>query len=159
MPQPNPRDTYRQIAEQLRTELTGTSKPPGSRLPSEAELCSVHGVSRTTVRRALRALGEEGLIESVPGVGWRLRTGERSAPTAGVPLYRSVMDALRKAIADGVLSVGDPVPSEGELSEKYEVSRPTVRRALAELEGAGLLETRHGRGRFVRGGPQSTTNP
>jgi DNA-binding GntR family transcriptional regulator len=34
--------------------------------------------------------------------------------------------------------------------ERYTVSRGTARQALAELEGAGLVVSQHGRGRFVR---------
>ena len=39
-------------------------------LPSEAELCSEHGVSRVTVRKALAELKREGVVESRQGFGW-----------------------------------------------------------------------------------------
>jgi len=47
--------------------------PRGTYLPSEADLCTRFKVSRDTVRRALASLAEEGLIQSEPGVGHRVR--------------------------------------------------------------------------------------
>lgn len=42
----------------------------GQLLPSESELSGDYGASRATVRRALEALRDEGLIESRQGLGW-----------------------------------------------------------------------------------------
>lgn len=44
---------------------------------------------------------------------------------------------------------GEPVPSERELSERFGVSRPTVRAAIDDLVRAGLLIRQHGRGTFT----------
>jgi len=66
------------------------------------------------------------------------------------PRYRAVAAELRAQIESGELRAGDPVPSESALTERYRVSRGTARHALAELEGAGLVEAVHGKGRFVR---------
>jgi DNA-binding GntR family transcriptional regulator len=57
---------------------------------------------------------------------------------------------LRAAIERGELGRGDMLPSEAALTEQYGVSRWTARQALIELQGAGLIETRHGKGRFVK---------
>ncbi len=64
--------------------------------------------------------------------------------------YRKIVEHLRDAIRSGRLSPGAPVSSEPELSKLYGVTRTTVRRALAQLEADGLLETVSGKGRFVR---------
>ena len=44
--------------------------PPGTSLPSERELCEQYGVSRSTLREALKALEDNELIQSRQGVGW-----------------------------------------------------------------------------------------
>jgi DNA-binding GntR family transcriptional regulator len=67
-----------------------------------------------------------------------------------VPQYRSMAADLRTMIELGQLQPGDPLPSESALAARYGVARGTARHALAELEGAGLVESIHGKGRFVR---------
>jgi GntR family transcriptional regulator len=68
-------------------------------------------------------------------------------------LHRRVSRVIAEDIAAGVLTPGDRLPSERELSEKLHVSRATVRRALADLVDEGLIESRAGRGSFVSSGP------
>ncbi|WP_405890247.1 GntR family transcriptional regulator [Streptomyces sp. NBC_00133] len=69
------------------------------------------------------------------------------------PLYQQVAAAIRQGIADGEFPPGSPLPSEAQLIERYEVSRPTVRNAIAALRSEGLIEVRHGKGSFVKGSP------
>jgi GntR family transcriptional regulator len=68
---------------------------------------------------------------------------------AGVPLHRQLFLVLHDEIGRGVLTAGDPLPTEQSLGEQFGVSRITVRRALADLADAGLIERRHGVGSFV----------
>jgi DNA-binding GntR family transcriptional regulator len=101
---------------------------------------SEYGVSRNTIARALTALKNRGLIESVPGAGWYVTgTGDRR------PLVEQVMDLLR---ADGV-AVGDRFPTEMELCDRFGASRTAVRAAVARLEGLGLVGRTAPRGRVV----------
>ncbi|MFG1810243.1 GntR family transcriptional regulator [Streptomyces sp. NPDC049040] len=65
-------------------------------------------------------------------------------------LYRQVAAAIRDAIVSGAYPPGSPLPSEAELIRRYQVSRPTVRNAVAALRAEGLLEVIHGTGSFVR---------
>lgn len=58
---------YQDLATQLRQSITDGTYPPGSRLPSENELVQAYGVSRSTVRRTLGILREDGLIASHQG--------------------------------------------------------------------------------------------
>lgn len=58
-----------QLAEDLRNRLASQEWQPGERLPTEAELCEVYGVSRATVRQALKALEGQGLIITMRGRG------------------------------------------------------------------------------------------
>ena len=68
---------------------------------------------------------------------------------AGLPLYAQIVEALLARIERGELSVGDRLPPERELSETLGVNRLTLRRALRELEGRGLVRRRPGLGTFV----------
>lgn len=71
----------------------------------------------------------------------------RSRPTVAVQLR----DQIKALIRERGLKAGDWVPSETELAETFEVSRPTLREALMLLEQDGTLRAIHGRGRFVSG--------
>lgn len=65
------------------------------------------------------------------------------------PLYRQLMQRLRSDIASGTYPVHSRIPSEQELCTAYQVSRVTVRKALAELTREGLLRRMQGKGTFV----------
>ena len=69
------------------------------------------------------------------------------------PPYRQIAAQLREAIRRGELAPGDKLPSETELIDHYHVARMTVRQAVAELRGEGLVVPEHGRGVFVRSRP------
>ena len=64
-------------------------------------------------------------------------------------LYSRVETVLACEISDGVLKVGDQLPTEDILIERFEVSRITVRRAIQNLVGRGLVEIHRGKGTFV----------
>ena len=63
----------------------------------------------------------------------------------------TISHRLEELIIDGTLQPGDKVPSERQLSQRLQVSRPLVREALKELRGRGVIETKHGKGSFVIG--------
>lgn len=65
------------------------------------------------------------------------------------PLYSVIMESLRQEIQQGRLKPGDKLLTEQELAEKYDVSRITSKRALEELEHAGLIYRVRGSGSFV----------
>ncbi|BBH64615.1 GntR family transcriptional regulator [Actinoplanes sp. OR16] len=59
---------YQQLADDLRADITSGRLQPGERLPPEPELCVKIGVSRSTVREALRLLASQHLIVTTRGV-------------------------------------------------------------------------------------------
>ncbi|MEV6490687.1 FCD domain-containing protein [Actinoplanes sp. NPDC051633] len=59
---------YQLLADELRNEITSGRLQPGERLPPEPELCVRTGVSRSTVREALRLLASQHLIVTTRGV-------------------------------------------------------------------------------------------
>ncbi|MGC4980684.1 GntR family transcriptional regulator [Streptomyces sp. DT193] len=65
-------------------------------------------------------------------------------------LYQQVAAAIRETILAGEYEPGGPLPSEAQLMERYKVSRPTVRNAVATLRAEGLIDVHHGKGSFVR---------
>ncbi len=73
------------------------------------------------------------------------------------PLYDQLVDLLREKI-ENEHEPGDLLPSERELSERYGLSRTTVRLALRELETLGLVSRKHGKGTFVSDATREATN-
>lgn len=65
------------------------------------------------------------------------------------PLYHQLMQRITADIERGAYPTGSRIPPEHELEQLYQVSRVTVRRALAELTSEGLLERKQGKGTFV----------
>ena len=70
-----------------------------------------------------------------------------------LPKYVQVANHLREQILSGELRPGDELPSERQLVDDWQVSRPTATRALAVLRVEGLVEARQGAGTFVRAQP------
>ena len=68
------------------------------------------------------------------------------------PLPQIVARRLQKMILEGKLTAGDLIPSQRHLSEKFSVSRASLREALLMLETLGLVKTEPGRGTFVTAG-------
>jgi DNA-binding GntR family transcriptional regulator len=60
---------YRQIAEIIRRRIDSGKYRPDTRIPTESELVEEFEVARTTARRAVAVLREEGLIYTVPNRG------------------------------------------------------------------------------------------
>ncbi len=71
------------------------------------------------------------------------------SPDKSKPLYLQIKDLLAAQIKNGVFKTDERLPSEKELCAMYNVSRITVRHALAELEREGLIYRSHGKGTFV----------
>lgn len=60
---------YRQIAGILRQRIEAGEIPPGRRIPSLVELEAEFEVARDTLRKAVQVLKDEGLVETVTGMG------------------------------------------------------------------------------------------
>lgn len=71
---------------------------------------------------------------------------ERNSP---IPLYYQLKELLSDRINNGEWQVNDMLPTEEQLTERYGLSRTTVRQALRELELEGLISRHRGRGTFV----------
>jgi GntR family transcriptional regulator, transcriptional repressor for pyruvate dehydrogenase complex len=132
---------YLQVAEQIRQAILDGSLAAGSPLATERELCLQFGVSRTTVREALRALQAQGLL-SGGGSTSTMRTLVTAGPTSG-PLR----DALRHLMQLQQVSLRDLVELRCAL-EGAALSRAArdgdpdrlaeARRALDEMAARGV---------------------
>jgi DNA-binding GntR family transcriptional regulator len=64
-------------------------------------------------------------------------------------MYDQVAADIAADITSGAMAPGARLPTEVELAAQYQVSRVTIRRAVKELSGHGLVVVSHGRGTFV----------
>jgi DNA-binding FadR family transcriptional regulator len=73
-------------------------------------------------------------------------------PDSNAALSAQIATAIRDAIISGALIVDERLPSEAELAEHFDVSRPTIREALKRLAAQSLIRTQRGAfgGAFVR---------
>lgn len=93
------RETHRfeELAENIRADIVRGVLAPGTLFPTEKDLQSVHGLSRTTVRRAISRLIETGWAENIPNRGVVARIGkthERSHRIAFIDHHEWVHKAL-----------------------------------------------------------------
>lgn len=136
MPKPPPY-AYVEIADELRRRIA--SGEITRKLPSQRELAERHSVSIGVTELTLRALKEEGLVESVPGVGWYV---------AGTVNRRTVAERLIDHVC--TLAPGDMLAPEYKLAGELGVSRSALRTAIAKLEGQRILERAHNQRLVVR---------
>lgn len=68
---------------------------------------------------------------------------------ASEKLAAAVVRQIEQLILQGILRPGDRLPAERELSDRFGVSRPSLREAIADLSARGLLSTRAGAGIYV----------
>ena len=69
------------------------------------------------------------------------------------PKYAQVVAEIQRRIESGEYPPGSLLPSEHQLVDAFNVSRPTIVKALSSLRQDGWIDTQQGRGSFVRGRP------
>jgi GntR family transcriptional regulator, transcriptional repressor for pyruvate dehydrogenase complex len=114
---------YQLLADDLREQITSGQLRPGERLPTEPELCLRSGVSRSTVREALRLLASQHLIVTTRGV------------TGGSYVAKPDVVTLAESLSRGVNLMVSATPVG--IAELLEV------RDLVEVPAAGLAARRH----------------
>jgi GntR family transcriptional regulator len=73
----------------------------------------------------------------------------------GQPIYRQLRDRVVALILDGVLKEGDPLPSVRTVAADYRVNPITVLKGYQQLVDEDLVETRRGRGMFIKPGARN----
>jgi GntR family transcriptional repressor for pyruvate dehydrogenase complex len=71
-------------------------------------------------------------------------------PIITVRSYAAVAQQLQNLITSGELAVGERIPGERALAERFHVSRVVIREAMRHLEAIGVIEVRQGSGTYVR---------
>lgn len=92
------------IADALRDEIAGGARAPGDRLPTEARLAARFDVNRHTVRRALAALAEEGLLRARRGAGVFVTDAPVDYPIGLRTRFRQSMRAAGRVPGRRILS-------------------------------------------------------
>ena len=106
---------YAQVAQSLLERINGGTYPVGQLLPTEMELGRQFGVSRTTVREAIRSLRDMGVVSATPGVGTIVRA--KYASPHYVHAIESISDIFQYAKESGkpvLLAAGEIEASEDE---------------------------------------------
>ena len=80
-------------------------------------------------------------------------------PQDATPIYAQLERALRAAIATGRMQPGEQLPTVRQLAVDLRVNANTVARVYAELERAGVIETRRGVGSFISASPTEARSP
>ena len=71
------------------------------------------------------------------------------ATGSGEPIYRQLVDQVRRLVAGGQLAAGDELPSVRDAAQTLAVNPMTVSKAYSQLEATGVLERRRGVGMVV----------
>jgi GntR family transcriptional regulator len=66
-------------------------------------------------------------------------------PSSGVPIYRQIIDQVRRLVASGQLPPGSELPSVREVAAEYTVNPTTISKAYGLLEMEGLLQRNRGK--------------
>ncbi len=66
-------------------------------------------------------------------------------PQSGIPIYRQLVEQVRRLVAGGQLRAGDELPSVRELAVVHGVNAMTISKAYSLLEAEGLLERQRGK--------------
>ena len=78
---------------------------------------------------------------------------------SGVPIYRQLVQQVRRDVMLGRLRPGDQLPSVNDVVDSLSVNPNTVVKAFSELEHQGLVVRRQGVGTFVAASPSMTSVP
>jgi DNA-binding FadR family transcriptional regulator len=123
---------YEVVAERLRQRVVHGELPPGSRLPNEATLAGDFGVSRATVREALRVLAAQNLIRTSKGAG--------GGSYVTLPSVNGVSDFVESSIT--MLSDADDVTLAELLEARELLEVPAARLAALRCSEAEVERLR-----------------
>jgi len=101
----SPLPLYHQVEVDMRRRVESGEWPRGEQIPTEAELCTIYGASRITIREAVRRLTDEGLLVRRRGSGTFVREVRITAGARGLTSFTEEMAGLGLRGESRVLSV------------------------------------------------------
>ncbi|MFN4057793.1 MAG: phosphonate metabolism transcriptional regulator PhnF [Roseinatronobacter sp.] len=125
---------WSQIADALRADLSAIA--PGTKLPTEAQLAARFGVNRHTIRRALAALTEEGLVHTRRGAGVFAALRPLDYPLTRRPRFHAALSATGRMPGRRVLDL-QSLPADAEMAALLDVPEGAP---ILRLEGLSLSE-------------------
>jgi GntR family transcriptional regulator len=73
-------------------------------------------------------------------------------PSSGVPIYRQLIQQVRRMVASGQLTAGMELPSVRDIATEYTVNPTTISKAYSLLESEGLLQRNRGKPMTISAG-------
>ena len=136
---------WRQIAETLEQDILAGKTAPGHKLPTEHELAEQFGVNRHTVRRAVAALGEKGLVRIEQGRGTFVQESVIEYQVRKRTRFSENIAANKREASGRVLKVAE-LPAEGAIAKALEIrkgSMVVMIERLSEADGRPLSVSAH----------------
>lgn len=108
---------YIQIHNQLRQNIEDGKWQVGTKIPAERELAAEFHVSRMTLRQAIQALVDEGILERRVGSGTFVANQKVQEKMSGVTSFTELMQAAGKTPASKTISYHLTIPSQTEIEK------------------------------------------
>ncbi|QOC93379.1 FadR family transcriptional regulator [Micromonospora craniellae] len=132
------RPAYQQVADQLRERILDGSLTAGDRLPTEIELSEIFGVSRSTIREALRVLASKDLIRTTRGTtgGTFVARVQFDQVSEYLEMSLGLMSGARDITLDNLLEARESleVPAAGLAALRHADEHLTLMRQAVERE-------------------------
>jgi GntR family transcriptional repressor for pyruvate dehydrogenase complex len=123
-----------QLAERLSTQVSNGELKPGDRLPTEAQLCATHGVSRSVVREAVHRLKSRSLLVSRQGSGVFVAAPAVHKALEFDPAVLESVHAVVHVVEVRRVLEGEIAALAAERASRSQVT--ALRRALADIDAA-----------------------
>lgn len=124
---------YSQVMEKIRQKIISGEYPVNSKLPNEFELSEQFSVSRVTLRKAIKGLAEDGLVEKIQGVGTFVRKPQKVKRIISSPAAESFSQIAEK----------EGFKASVEVIKVKEVQTPVKLRKILETNQSLFIERVH----------------
>ena len=136
---------WRQIAERLERDILSGNRQPGERLPTELQMADEFGVNRHTVRRAVAALAEQGLVRIEQGRGTFVQESVIDYRVKKRTRFSENMLGHRREPSGRILAIREE-PAEEAVAKALEIRKGTmviVVERIGEVDGRPLSVASH----------------